>query len=187
MAELITPIIARNIESNFAFIENIIEEFYKFKGLKVIIYDTDKKLNTERSIVRDWNSFIESVNLATSDKKVSRVIIVIINPDRILNGLSDNDQFNLFINQVIKYKKGRVLLCESVNKLKNRIYEDWFKSNVNQEKGIWLGNGLIDQFILTIDGKNSVELNRCGMSFGFAIKNGIPIKAKLLGLDENIE
>ena len=187
MAELITPIIARNIESNFAFIENVIEEFYKFKGLKVIIYDAEKKLNTERSIVRDWNSFIENVNLATSDKKISRIIIILINPDRILNGLSDNDQFNVFINQVIKYKKGRILLCESVNKLKNRIYEDWFKSNVNQEKGIWLGNGLVDQFILTIDGKNSIELNRCGMSFGFAVKNGIPIKAKLLGLDGNIE
>lgn len=188
MSELVTPIIARNIESSADFIDNLIEEFYKFKGLKVIIYDTEKKLNTTRPIIKDWKTFIDTINAATADKTVSRIIIFLINADRIINDLKENkDAFTVFIEQVRKHKKGRILLCDSVNKIKNRIYEDWFKSNVNQEKGIWIGNGIIDQFVFTIDAKNSMELNRCGKSFGYAIKNGVPIKLKLLGLTENIE
>ena len=188
MSELITPIIARNIESSLGFVENLIEEFYKFKGLQVVIYDAEKKLSTARPIVREWQEFINSVNAATADKSISRIIIILINTDRIITDLKDDkDAFSDFINKVHKYKKGRILLFESVNKIKNRIYEDWFKSNVNQEKGIWLGNGIVDQFVFTIDAKNSMELNRCGKSFGYAIKNGIPIKLKMLGLTETIE
>ena len=73
---------------------------------------------------------------------------------------------------------------ENFNKLKNRQYDEWYKNYVLGDSGIWIGNGINDQYLLNINCDRNELINNCGSSFGYAIENEVPSLIKLLGMND---
>ncbi|MCP1308154.1 type VII secretion protein EssC [Paenibacillus tyrfis] len=72
------------------------------------------------------------------------------------------------------------IICERVSSISSISYEPWFKAKVVLNEGIWLGNGIADQYQLKI-GKLTSELYQdIGDDFGYIVTNGKPILMKLV-------
>ncbi len=72
------------------------------------------------------------------------------------------------------------IICERVSSIASISYEAWFKTKVIPNEGIWLGNGIADQYQLKI-GKLTSELYRdIGDDFGYIVTNGKPVLMKLV-------
>ena len=80
-----------------------------------------------------------------------------------------------------------IVIVETVNKIKSHEFDDWFKNYLSKENGIWIGNGIDTQFLLTINSSRKELVNNCGRSFGYIIKDGMATQIKLLEMKEDEE
>ncbi len=72
-----------------------------------------------------------------------------------------------------------IVLADTAGALSGCSYERWFQKSVSASDGIWIGNGISQQFLLKI-GKTTVQMMEAqGRSFGFVIKNGRAHHVKL--------
>ena len=73
--------------------------------------------------------------------------------------------------------------------MKNHEYEDWYKAYITKDSGIWVGNGISDQYLIRLNSSNIGLVNNCGESFGYSIKQEEATFIKLIGMkdvgDEN--
>lgn len=76
------------------------------------------------------------------------------------------------------------IIIENVNKLKNYEYEDWYKEYINSDNGIWVGNGIDNQYLININSDRRDLINKCGKSYGYHVKDGNLLLIKLLGVKE---
>ena len=71
-----------------------------------------------------------------------------------------------------------------MNRIKMHEYDDWYRNYNQKEQGIWVGNGIRDQYLISYD-ENSMKLdNSQGSNFGYAIYQGKATQIKLLGMKE---
>ena len=72
------------------------------------------------------------------------------------------------------------ILADSVDKFKKVEYDDWYRNTVNNSRGIWIGDGIANQFAIKLT-KTSKELyEEIGNRFGYVVERGIPVLIKLL-------
>jgi len=71
------------------------------------------------------------------------------------------------------------IISDSIANISSVSFEPWFKTKVSLHDGIWVGNGLADQFQLKV--KVSRDLyQEIGEEFGYTIANGKPTLIKLV-------
>lgn len=66
------------------------------------------------------------------------------------------------------------ILVDSIDKIKKVEFESWYKSSVNNTNGIWLGNGINDQFTLKLSSKLEEMKKDIPDNFCFVVNRGIP-------------
>lgn len=72
------------------------------------------------------------------------------------------------------------ILADSVDKFKKIEYDDWYRNTVNNTRGIWVGDGIANQFAIKLT-KTSKELyEEVGNRFGYVVERGIPTLIKLI-------
>lgn len=76
------------------------------------------------------------------------------------------------------------ILVDSIDKIKKIEFESWYKNAINNTNGIWIGNGINEQFSLKTNAK--IEEMKKGIpdNFCFVINRGIPKYVKFV---ENFE
>ena len=73
---------------------------------------------------------------------------------------------------------------DSLDGLKKQEYENWYKAIVTTNRGIWLGNGIADQFTLKLAKTPRVLRELIPEDFGYSVKNGIATLIKLISSDK---
>ena len=71
------------------------------------------------------------------------------------------------------------IIVDYPDKLKDLAYDDWYKSNVDQSQGIWIGNGISDQYAIKLVSTPRSLNEEIEDGFGYVVING---KAKLVKL-----
>ena len=72
------------------------------------------------------------------------------------------------------------IFADSVDKFKKVEYDDWYRNTVNNNRGIWIGDGIANQFAIKLT-KTSKELyEEIGNRFGYYVERGNPTLIKLL-------
>ena len=80
------------------------------------------------------------------------------------------------------------IIIDSIDKIKKYEFESWYKTCVNASEGIWIGQGINDQFTLKVSVKTKEMKEDVKNNFCFVIKKGRPILVKYVSsyeLDEN--
>lgn len=123
------------------------------------------------------NNFNKSI--FKNQKKLNCVIIGI---NSFKNKLSDDNKlkFGELFSIANELDVINFIFIDSIDKIKNFEYESWYKSNVNQNEGIWLGNGINDQFLINITQKVAEMKENLPYNFCFVIKRGKPILVKFI-------
>ncbi len=72
------------------------------------------------------------------------------------------------------------IFIDTLDKIKLFEYESWYKQNVNSNEGIWLGNGLNDQFTINVTQKIPEIKEDVPYNFCFVINRGKPSYVKYI-------
>ena len=181
---LINIITSKNIETSVEFTSHILEEIKLLKDVSVIILDAERIIQSSKSnlITNYKNLRLEMENNFNSNKQI---ICIIIGIDKFINDLENGEEeFYEVLKNAEELKNYNFIIVDNHTRLKNREYDDWYKEYISGDTGIWVGNGINDQYLININLTNSDILNNCGESFGYAIKQGEPNLVKLLGMKE---
>jgi S-DNA-T family DNA segregation ATPase FtsK/SpoIIIE len=72
------------------------------------------------------------------------------------------------------------LLIDSVDKFKKVEYDDWYRATVNNTRGIWIGDGIANQFSIKLTKTTKDLYDEIGNKFGYVVERGNPTLIKLL-------
>ena len=72
------------------------------------------------------------------------------------------------------------LLIDSVDKFKKVEYDDWYRGTVNNTRGIWVGDGIANQFSIKLTKTTKDLYDEIGNKFGYVVERGMPVLIKLL-------
>jgi S-DNA-T family DNA segregation ATPase FtsK/SpoIIIE len=70
------------------------------------------------------------------------------------------------------------IFVDSIDKIKKLEMELWYKNSINSSEGIWLGNGIDDQFSIKISQRIKELREEVPKGFCFVIKKGKPVLVK---------
>ena len=181
--DLVTIITGKNIEIQALFVSNLIDILKTIKNVEVILLDVEKLIKTENdSLELNLQNFLLEMN--NDIQKEKTVICIIIGIDKFLNDIIDNTKFDEILKKAEQLKKYKFILVDSVSKIKNREYDSWFTNFASKDSGIWVGNGITDQYLINVNANIGSLNNNCGQSFGYKVKREIPTEVKLLGIIE---
>ena len=66
----------------------------------------------------------------------------------------------------------RYMIVDTIDNIKSLSYEVWFKGNASLSEGIWLGNGIANQFTLKVTTNSRILRAELDQNFGYVIKKG---------------
>ena len=178
---LINIITSRDMDAIVQFAKNLLEEIELVKNIKIFVFDIENMLSTEDEGISE--KIVElTTEMQNQDKEI---IVIIIGIEKFLTELTMMQiKFADILSKMEETKKTNVVIVENVNKLKNHEYDEWYKTYVTKDNGIWIGNGIDSQYSLTINAERKEIVPNCGNSFGYAIRQGMVQLVKLLGMKE---
>ena len=179
--DFINMVTSRDIETAAQFVYNLIEEIETMKDVEVYIFDAERE-NEKSNLVQEYLNFVIDVSMG-NDKK--QVICVIIGLDKFCNKFEVNSDFYNSLKKLEERKNSNVIIVDNVTKIKNHEYDEWFKNYISKDNAIWVGNGINNQYLITINSDRRQAVNNCGPSYGYVIKQGEAYMAKLLGMKDS--
>ena len=79
------------------------------------------------------------------------------------------------ITQTIKF-----VFIDTIDVFKKIEYDNWYKGVSKNSQGIWLGNGISNQYTLKIARITRELQDDIEEGFGYIVKRGIPVLTKFL-------
>ena len=73
----------------------------------------------------------------------------------------------------------KVIIVDVIDAIKGLNYETWFKNNAQLSEGIWIGNGISNQFTLKVTTNARLLRAEIDETMGYVIKKGKAILIKL--------
>ena len=180
--DFINIITSRNMEDAIQFTTNIIQEMREIKNIDIAIFDAERTITNKRDeLKKEYIEFISNIEQNKKDK-----ICIIIGVDKFITDFEDiENKFEDTLKIINKTGICNIILVENVNKLKNHEYDDWYRNYILKDNGIWIGNGIENQYLITVDSNRKEMVNDCGSSFGYIIRQGNMTFIKLLEMKEN--
>ena len=201
-----TIITGTDLESYKKFITSIVKQVYQLKTSNLVVFDTLEIVSNDCQNFGDYrsNGFDDIIEKICTYIEENHDIYIKNNYDR--SSLKGKERYTIFligieelmkrINPTIKprllenIEKGKdldlinLVLVDTVDGLKKQEYESWYKSIITPNRGVWLGNGIADQFLLKL-AKTPRELRELiPEDFGYNVKNGIATLIKLISSDK---
>ena len=74
----------------------------------------------------------------------------------------------------------KVIIADSVSRIKPFEYDDFYRNNVQSIYGIWIGSGITDQFTIKSSTYNKETRSQIDNNFGYNVDRGIAKLIKVL-------
>ncbi|MGN0461441.1 MAG: hypothetical protein ACI4HZ_03265, partial [Ruminococcus sp.] len=134
-----------------------------------------------RTVVNRHNDLKDFDGKYPSNYDLTDIYCVVIGLADLIYSFSN--EFSLKVNELFKRinpaYRVHMLICDSPMGVSKYSFEDWYKQQVNGD-GLWVGDGVGDQFIFNISKRNK-DMNRdIDNKFGFFIEHGKASFSKLL-------
>lgn len=115
-----------------------------------------------------------------------RKVIVVCGLERLFSVLSDDgkDKLRVFWERGQSAYKIHFIIADDVKQMSSCSAEGWYRQNVNTGNGIWVGDGFAEQYVIKINKHSSALYQEIGDKFGYVVKKGKPILAKLVTAEE---
>lgn len=111
-------------------------------------------------------------------------ILVIINSLTLLKGaLNDeaNEKLSLILEKGSSDYRLTIIIGEQSKAISSMSFEKWYKNKVLASDGIWVGNGITEQYQMKANKTTSEMHEDITAEFGYSLIKGKSIKIKLLG------
>ena len=181
---LVNIVTAKNTDDVVQFVSNIIKEFNKLEDVKVSLFDFEKAIINKKSDINTYNEFINQMDKDTDKYNVCFIIGI----DRFINDIEAGEQrLYQMLKNAEELENCCFIIIDNATKLKSHEYDDWYKEYITGDTGVWVGNGIDDQYLIRTNSSDRNIINNCGSSFGYVINQGEPTMIKLIGIKEETE
>lgn len=190
-------IVAQDLAITETFINNMIKQLENKNNNNLIIINTDElnikvnDLKRNRYYDNDFDnvfSLLEKYIRENNDvfekngknknifKKSNKITCIIIGVDNLKAKLNTDNQgkFEDLFTKSQNLGLVNYVIIDSTDKIKKIEYDNWYKSYVNNNQGIWIGNGIADQFSLKISNVTKELRQEIGDNFCYVVKRGKP-------------
>ena len=200
-------ITSQEIESMNFFITPFINQFKELKNTTVLIFDAleiAKDIEKSPNIYyydKEFSKVVTALN-ATAEKQkeayvknnynkeifnnIKPVVCIIVGIDNLLLKLDDasKNAFNSLaetanITQTIKF-----IFFDTIDIFKKMEYDNWYKAVIKNNQGIWIGNGIADQYTLKISKMTRELQDDLDLGFGYVVKRGNATLTKFITSEE---
>ena len=163
------------------FADNLVEVAKLILNIEVVKFSPKDNFD-------DFMKNFDLVNQAMinkDDKNQKPILCIIEDIDKFGNSLPTgiNELENLF-RTAAETQNCNFILVDNATKFKAHQFDSWYKSYVSNDTGIWVGNGVDNQFVITTEINRKTIIGNCGPSYGYIIKQSAGTLIKLIGIKE---
>lgn len=172
-------IVAKDFEDAVAFSRNIVEETKLLPNIEVITIDEN---DTVDSFLEKYG--ILNNHILSNDKEKTKDILCVIEGIEKILGLfpTGAGEFETLLRNAANSKNCNFIIVDNAAKLKAHQFDSWYKSYLSNDTGIWVGNGVDNQFVITTEINRKVIVPSCGNNYGYVIRQSVATFIKLLGV-----
>ena len=206
--KVVYPFVSQEIYEMIPFVEEFVRVLSS--GKPAIIIDAEQALSSELKecaafVTGSYESFIldlfnemvlrnntyndAGLNSASLDSFEERVY-VIVGMKRLLEQLSadSKDKLSTLLEKGEAIFKLHFVIIESVSGYGSFSYDAWYKRHLNGTDGVWIGDGIADQYFLKISKVTSDLYEEVGNDYGYLVSRNRPTLMKALshGLSEEV-
>ena len=180
--DFLTLITAKSIDLTTDFILNLLNEINELEDVNIVVLDAERIIQSNKNALK--NNYEDLIrDLSKKQNNNNSVLCVIVGIDKLLGDLENGDsEFENILKKAEESGRYSFIIVESISKIKNYQYNNWYKKYFSGDTGIWIGGGIKEQYILNIDSSYKDTSNSNEPGFGYVIQNSIPTQVKLLGL-----
>ena len=198
-----TTISALEFDNMNYFIKPFISQFGQIDNATVLVLDAIKQLdgiNSHKNIFyydKDFNNVINSLNenvkkqheVYTKNnynkdilKNVKPAVCIIIGINSLLMKLTGDAKtnYNTLIENANIVQTIKFIFIDTIDVFKKIEYDNWYKGVAKNSEGIWLGNGIANQYTLKISRITKELQDDIPNGFGYVVKRGMPTLTKFL-------
>ena len=108
-----------------------------------VIYDSGMCKNVTQQI-------IDICNAKKANNTPDEVVCMIIGLNALFQKMSPIEKGNLTmaIQNSSSFGTIRFIMVETIDQIKSISYEAWYKASIDLSQGVWIGNGIANQFTL---------------------------------------
>ena len=182
-------------ESMTKFIYSLEKNILSFKNNKLFIFNAYKKLENVFKLTTMFNDnfkdYLDKLDeYYSKDDGTNNNYIIFTGIFDIYDtfDITYKKKFSELLQKLNKSSKYSLIFIDEFTSIKKLEYEEFYKTNVNNLRGIWIGNGINDQTIL----KNCVVSREyrelTNPNYGFVLENSVVKKIKVINYTgENYE
>lgn len=115
-------------------------------------------------------------------EQFERKAVVILGIKGLFERLSEDNKkkLALLIEKGEAIYKIHFFILDGVSAFKDYAYEPWYKRHVSGSDGIWIGDGIADQYTLKLNKMSSEYYDDIGSEYGYVVERGKAVLTKLL-------
>ncbi|HBM98608.1 MAG TPA: type VII secretion protein EssC, partial [Ruminococcus sp.] len=207
--KVIYPVVAQDTYEIISFAEEFTRVLASITSVSVI--DMEKQLSnlntTECSVVNgDYETVVRGIfedmverNNTYKDammnssvlEKFAEKVYVIIGIKKLFEQLSADgkEKLSALIEKAETIYKIHFVIIDSLTQFNSYSYEAWFKRHITGADGLWIGDGVADQYMLKVSKVTSELYEEIGSEYGHSITRNRPSLVKILtsNADEEVE
>ena len=204
--KVVYPVFSQEVHETVAFVE----EFAKLTALSTTTVIVDAEQSTDASkcgckvVDSNFESFVQEVfaDMATRNntykdakmdpaslEKFEEKVYMIIGLKRFVEQLTDDgkEKLSILLAKAESFYKLHFVIAEAVSSISSFSYEEWYKRHVNGSEGLWVGDGVADQYTLKISKVTNELYEEIGNEYGYSVVRNKPTLIKLLSSNVNEE
>ena len=186
--KFIYNITGEDVSSEPQFILGLINNILSVENTSCIIFDSNSilsEINTDRIFYSNDTCYesIDKLNeFYNSNNPEKTLVCFLMNLNAMLNKLSsiEKDKLTTLIGDCRKKGNIKIILVDTIDSIKTINYEAWYKDGTDLSEGIWLGNGIGNQFTLKVTTNSRILRMEVDPGFGYAINKGKAVLIKLM-------
>lgn len=210
-ASVISVISARDADTLQGFSSEFIKVLSQVQEINLSVLDLAGLLGKERVInvsyiekQEDYKVFVEDIfrdmvkrnndyKDAGMDLQVlaecNRRVCFITGISQLFAALDDDskDKLRVLLDKARVFYKIHFILCDDVSEISSVAFEQWYKHQVQGNDGLWVGDGIAEQYQLKVSKVTNEHYIDIGNSFGYVLTKGKTSLIKVLGLQQDKE
>ena len=175
------------------FLHGFAKTFVKVLNNQCLIFDAISALSTETiseqgvsyesgACTNLFNKLKEIVEAKKANNTPDEVVCMIIGVNSLLQklGAVEGDKFKVIVQECKELGTLKFVFVETIDVIKSLSFDAWYKSNVDLSEGIWMGNGIANQFTIKVTTNARILRAEIDPKFGYVIKKGKATLVKFL-------
>lgn len=194
------PVVSQEIHQTASFMEEWLKALCRLT--KVVCIDSEQILDIDKTpgvelVSGDYEEYVHALfadmverNNTYKDAKLNpesletfeRRVIVLFGYKRFFSQLTPDGQekMSLVLLKAESIYKLHFIVVDAISDFSSYNYEEWFKRQITGAEGIWIGDGVADQYMLKVNKVTNELYEEIGDEYGYVLNRNRPTLVKLL-------